>query len=427
MTVSAAESLCLKLEEETRTLFLTRYAPYPPSSGAPLRNWQNINALMLLGPVAVFSISGFKGEAVDDSELPPGLTLWKHHKLDTFTQPRSMAEKFSQWLISDQLPGSRLLTDVVVSEKLKSLIQEFKPNLVIFEELWLYAYLPVVKEFGCRVILDNHNIEGPLYLDKQSQNQDLLNRIKISFIFQKIKTIEHRFANQANQVWLCSQADAEQFLDRYETSTQLCVVPNGVDVNFYSSVRLGNCHLPRDIAEDQQVLLFIGRYSYTPNAVAARLLLEQIFPKLQRLYPDCLLVLVGASPTQQMLATSQSAKNIWITDFVSDVRPYLALSTAVIVPLIDGGGTRLKILEAFASGRPVVSTTKGAEGLNVEDGKQILIRDSVDELVKGIGDLWSDSDHKGKLIERAYELVKNNYSWEANARAIIKNLKFLQQ
>jgi glycosyltransferase involved in cell wall biosynthesis len=111
-----------------------------------------------------------------------------------------------------------------------------------------------------------------------------------------------------------------------------------------------------------------------------------------------------------MKLAGQQDDNIIVTGMVDDVRPYLAAATVMAVPLVHGGGTRLKILEAFAAGCPVVSTRKGAEGISVTDGKNILLRDSVPDMITGITTLWESYELREQLRLEARELVSESYS-----------------
>ncbi|MGH8002274.1 MAG: glycosyltransferase family 4 protein, partial [Brasilonema sp.] len=121
---------------------------------------------------------------------------------------------------------------------------------------------------------------------------------------------------------------------------------------------------------------------------------------------------VGTGPTQFMLEAAQQQPGIIVTGRVPDMRPYLADASVIVVPLLQGGGTRFKILEAFAAGCPVVSTAKGAEGLKVVDGEHLLIRNEVTELVEGVSQIWSEPSLGKRLAGSAYELVKAEYDWE---------------
>ena len=155
------------------------------------------------------------------------------------------------------------------------------------------------------------------------------------------------------------------------------------------------------------------------------LLLEEIFPLLKSRYPNCRLLIVGGNASTKMQDIADKDSNIVLTGGVADVKPYLAAASVVVVPLRQGGGTRLKILEAFASLRPVVTTAKGAEGLNATDEEHLLIRESSEAIVEAIDRLWSDEGLGDKLAQAAYELIKTQYSWEAVRKTLEKELSSL--
>ena len=127
---------------------------------------------------------------------------------------------------------------------------------------------------------------------------------------------------------------------------------------------------------------------------------------------------MGGKPTQWMLEAGKRDSGIIVTGKVADVRPYLAAASVMAVPLRQGRGTRLKILEAFAAGCPVVSTTKGAEGLKVKDGEHLLIGDEIETIVEGVCQLWSNPSLGQKVANSAYELVRKEYSCEAVGRRV---------
>ena len=169
----------------------------------------------------------------------------------------------------------------------------------------------------------------------------------------------------------------------------------------------------------------IGSFDYKPNLNAANFLIDKVYPRLRNIYPECQLLLVGKNPSQKLIQTAQKYSGVICTGTVPDVKPYLAASSVVVTPLFEGGGTRLKILEAFAAGRPVVSTTKGVEGINAQDGEHLLIRDDVEGIIDSISLLWSDLSFGKKLVNAAYELVQTEYSWEAVAHKIEPAIKDL--
>ncbi len=159
-----------------------------------------------------------------------------------------------------------------------------------------------------------------------------------------------------------------------------------------------------------EVLIFPAIFSYKPNVVAAAFLIKEFFPRLASSFPDCQLLLAGDRPTPDMTAAAQGEPRIVVTGGVPDMRSYLAAASVTVVPLFQGGGTRFKILEAFASNVPVVSTAKGAEGLAVEDGTHLLIAGTADEFVDAVKRLWMDERLAKQLAANGLGLVKQSYS-----------------
>jgi glycosyltransferase involved in cell wall biosynthesis len=393
-----------------RTLFITKEKPYPPSGGVEMRNWQNINIMRQFGPVGVFSISQWN----TGSQVPAGIDLWHPY---TLTKSISRLDNWERraWLLRLKAhPDMDKLYQQAAAQELDKVLTEFQPDLTIVEEIWLYRYLKVIKRHECRVIFDEHNIEADLFQQKHGALRMRLPRLK---------AIELDFIRQADQTWVCSEDDIALLKSLYGQQFQPYAIPNGIDVASYDCVRLKQCDLPQGLENKQHNLIYMGTFSYPPNRIASTLLIEEIYPRLRMKYPDCRMMLVGRSPTKAMLQAAESEPGIIVTGSVPDVRPYVAAASAMVVPLQQGGGTRLKLLEAFASACPAVSTTKGAEGLNVSDGKHLLIKDDIEEMVEAIAQLWTDSLLVEQLTASAYELVKAEYSWEAVSQKVERSLQ----
>ena len=361
------------------------------------------------GPVAVFSVSTWTPK----HSSAPGIAFWQHCNVAQERSFWEIPERRFWWLRRRGYPDTDWCYSHQAARKLEEVLREFQPDLVIFEELWLYRYLSVVKGHQCRIILDEHNVEADIFEQKYRSVEKFRLKLRAKVQLPQIKSIEREFIRQADQVWVCSHEDASLLQQLYGEQTPNYVVPNGVNVADYNDVRLGKCIPPKGLEEKNRNMIFLGELSYSPNTVAVELLLDQIYPRIKKLYPDCRLLLVGRNPTQSMLEAAKVDSNIIITGWIPDVKTYLAAASLMIVPLLQGGGTRLKILEAFAAGCPVVSTSKGVEGLKARDGEQLLVRDSVEGLVEGVCQLWSAPSLREKLASAAYQLIKAEYSWKA--------------
>ena len=397
-----------------RSLFITKEVPYPPQGGVSLRNWQNMNILSQYGPVAVFSAANWTPKT---TELP-NIEIWRHCNAQ---QQRSSWENFQRrlwWLFPLRHPDVDWAYSDKSAEELQQLIANFKPDLIIFEQIWLYRYLKAVRDYPCHLILDQHNVEFHLFGQKIEGEKKLSSRLKNQLLISHLRNLEGEFCRQVDSVWTCSENDVQLLQDTYGKIPPSHVIPNGLDIEYYSIVRCNQANLPANWQENSHTLIFVGLLSYAPNTEAAELLLQQVYPRLKASYPDCRLLLVGRNPTPKMREIAAKEPGIIITGGVADVRPYLAAASAVAVPLRQGGGTRLKILEAFAAGRPVVSTAKGAEGLKVKDREHLLVRETAEEIATGVSQIWSDAALNQKITDCAYQLVKAEYSWEAVAQKI---------
>ncbi len=392
-----------------RTLFLIQTQLYPLTGGVSLRNWQNLNLMRTYGDVGVFSI--YKGAAYGSGAAPvtERFSHWQHQDL---TSPqRSLGEKVQRrlWrLRPDGNARADWLYSRAVAQQLRATLAKFRPTLIVVEEIWLFRYLPILKSWGCPVILDDHNVEGD---SSRYSSGSTMTPLKL----QKVRYIEQQFAQQVDQVWLCSSQDMQrlcQLYPRLAASDRFWSVPNGVNPEDYAALRAGTLSPPSALAP-APTLIYLGRFSYEPNAEAARLLLRDIFPAVKAQVANCRLLLVGCDPTEEMQRLAAQQSNVVVTGRVDDVRPYLAAASMMVVPLQKGSGTRLKLIEAFAAGCPVISTPKGAEGLAVEDGQHLRLTTTSAEMVQAIQQLLQSPQQAQQLADNAYQLFLHYYAWPA--------------
>lgn len=176
------------------------------------------------------------------------------------------------------------------------------------------------------------------------------------------------------------------------------VVPNGVDLASYD---------PMGHELQPNTLIFTGSFNYFPNHEAMVWFTGEVLPLIQAEVPEAQLMVTGDTGGR----TLPSANHVTLTGFVDDVRTLVARSWVSVAPIHTGGGTRLKILEAMALGTPVVATTKGAEGLDIQPGKHLLVANSAEEFAQMVLRLLKEPDLRHHLIENAYQLVSTRYDW----------------
>lgn len=190
------------------------------------------------------------------------------------------------------------------------------------------------------------------------------------------------------------------------------VVDNGVDLEFFND----DGSRPDD---DTPGLVFTGSMDWRPNQDSVEYFVREILPLVKNTHPDIKTVLVGRNPPAKILELGKY-DGVTVTGTVDDVRPYIKRANVFIVPLRIGGGSRLKILEAMAMKKPVVSTSVGAEGLDVTDGRELLIADTPEQFAEQIDMLLSDHGKARRLGEAGRTLVEQHYGWDALSRKLEK-------
>jgi polysaccharide biosynthesis protein PslH len=369
-----------------RTLFITVETPYPPASGAPLRNWQNISLAAAAGPVAVLSIGH---DEVTATELP-GVEVYRH-----ITLPRDLVSGVRGF------PRISGVAAKAVVRAVTAMVAAFGPTVTVFENVWLDEVAPLVRAPGRQLIYDAHNV----YVAVAEELE-----LDVAAVWE----LEREAVRNVDALWVCSNEDAARMRSEYPTATAaIAVIPNGIDTDYYARVR---ARAPR-VSRDAIVLLFVGSYWYEPNRIAAEMLLNEIVPAVRaRTELEVRLILVGAAPSPAMCASTDPG--LILTGRVADVRPYLSAADAIVVPLRHGGGTRLKLLEAFAACRPIVATAKAAEGIDVRDGEHLLVRENTAAIADAVVALRREPELAGRLTQAGYDLIAARYSWPALAGVV---------
>jgi glycosyltransferase involved in cell wall biosynthesis len=263
-----------------------------------------------------------------------------------------------------------------------------------------------------RVVLDEHNVEYDVA--RQIAGRDDASparRLYAAVNWRKMRREEEAAWGRVDALTVTSPHDAGR-VRAVHPGARVAVVPNAVDVERYAP-------RPGDPPPDPNTLLFFGALDYFPNTDALAFFLDQVWPRVLATHPAARLRILGRRPPPALLA--RQAPGVEIGGFVEDLRPSIAAAGAVIVPLRLGGGTRLKILEAMAMARPIVSTALGAEGIDVAHERELLLADGPEGFAAEIGRLLDDPALGARLGLAARALVERRYSWRASA-AVLERL-----
>lgn len=405
-----------------RSLVVLDRLPYPPMGGQQLRYRQAIEALSRLGPVTLLLLASGNPAAGEAGPIPATITV----------DPEVARRGLYRWSAMLGPRGKKRVRALLrqrfqnrLRQRLAVLLAEAAPDLVVVESAELMPYLPPLTAPGRRVVYDAHNVEKLLWSELVPLRGRLGAGPGSAAFRQRILAGEAALVAGADQIWACSEEDAERFRAAYpERLPAIAVVPNAVDTAGFAPLARARRPAPRGPAEP--TVLFTGNFGYTPNVEAARILLDDLRPRLRRSAPGLRIVLCGRQPPPELLMAAAEDPLLTVTGEVPDVRPWFARADLVVVPLRLGGGTRLKILEALAAGCPVVSTPKGAEGLRLEPGLHLLLGETVAELAEAV--LWClhRPDEALAMARRGRDEVERLYSWQANEAKVRAALGLLK-
>jgi glycosyltransferase involved in cell wall biosynthesis len=270
----------------------------------------------------------------------------------------------------------------------------------------------------CPVMLTRHDLP-PVYLDLDDlEHVAFVRRIgqpptwpaKLLYYLQvpALLWAERRAIRLARQTYVCSNIDRDYLTRRWRLSG-VVAVPNAVAV-------------PEPLPlPSEPTLLFLGTYSYEPNVAAAEFLVDRVWPLVRQAVPQARLILAGPSP-ERIRSYGRRIPGIEYTGFVEDLSALYARVRVVCSPIFSGGGTRFKIVEAAAHGRPVVATRLGAEGLDMQDGREILLHDDAEAFSDACVHLLQDRQLCGRLGAAARQLVVRDYERENVVRLIQHNM-----
>ena len=411
-----------------KLLIITPYLPYPQDEGGKIRIYNLMRVLHLCGA----SID-FLSLIYDESELKNVEAVKKIcssvnvalHKPPP--RNRSFISRLNRALTSPP----DLMTKRFNSELMKitdDILKKNKYDVILIEQLYAAQY--ITGRGYKNVVLSEHNVESEIFSryahtknissDIQISRWGLRNNIEVL----KLKHHEKKVWREINNILVVSERD-RKYINNAVGGLNLDIIPNGVDLSdFNSSFKIDNS-FERDIFggyENDFKLVFTGSFTHFPNTDAVLYFYHNIFLRLKHLIPNIRFFVVGKNPYPDLIKLSSDDRVI-VTNYVDDVRPYICKSDAFIVPLRIGGGSRLKILQAMGMSKCIVSTSIGAEGIDCENNKNILLADSDNDFINTLIDLSKNRDKADKIGKAAADLALEKYDWKSIGRKLFDYLE----
>jgi len=381
-----------------RILFLAPKIPWPATDGARIAIYELIRHLTARGHQA--ALLGFGDQsAADELRARAGL-IWTRGILhDTST---NYLNALLALLSPTPYTASKYRSSAMTAA-IREVFNEQRFDLVQLEGTHMAHYLGLTQGLGVQAILRLHNVES-LLAARFAQTAVFPLNLYVQIQARRMRTFELRACRQADLCVAITPEDAKRIL-MLVPDASVAVSPAGVDLERY---------YPQPMSEEPRTLVFVGALDWPPNTDAIRWFRTKVWPRIVQEEPTAHWIVVGKSPPADILHWPEEDRNIQVTGFVDDVRPYLHRASVVIVPLRSGGGMRLKILEAMAAGKTVVSTPMGAEGISACNGEEIILAGADRSFgVETIRLLRQASERK--RIGKAARAWAEGYSWSGIA------------
>jgi len=388
-----------------RILFVTARLPFPPREGHQLRSWHLLRAASRRHQVHLLSLQRAEDPRTPPSELLAATDGVTAVPLPSLREPRTAWHMARRWLQQRQpLLNARYVTT--------ELTQRFSQHavgadLVHLDILAVAGLLPAVPR-GVPVVLNQHNVESQLVQARVNIERRLWRRFVLRSEARRLERFEREACERAQRVLACSPQDAEK-LRVLAPRAAVRVVPNGVDLDYFNG--------PHPDQEDDESLVFVGQMSWFPNRDGILWFMDEVMPRIlarRRVH----LRVIGHRHGVELPKALEG--HVEFTGFVDDLRPLVRRAAVVVVPLRAGSGTRLKVLEAMAMGKAIVSTPIGAEGIDLRHDHDVLLAEPAQAFADAVIALLDDRARRQRLGRNARNAAERDYGWEAIGRGLLE-------
>lgn len=385
-----------------KILFLSQRFLLPMDAGGKIRTGKILEQLSKTDEITVISNTESPKDDPYLSQMQDFCTHfipvpWKEiHKHSKLFLARLLIQMFSIYPVSVLNSCSTSLRKAVEQE-----YAQRKYDVAICDFVQSARELRNIQDIP--TILFQHNVESMIAKRHIEQSANLLEKLFWWLQWKKMFRFEAKMCKIFDTVIAVSDKDKVMFQTLYRLDN-VVTIPTGVDVDYFQPVP--------DIQVNKYSVAFCGSLDWLPNEDAVLFFIKDILPLIKQHIPNITFTVVGKNPSPALQKLVKASSDVTLTGWVEDTRPYLAKSAVFIVPLRIGGGTRMKIYEAMAMGKTVVSTSIGAEGLPVNNGEHLIIADQPQEFAENIITLLHDTPKREGIGSSARTFVRKHFAWQ---------------
>ncbi len=380
-----------------RILMLIPTYPFPTDTGAKRRNRAFIEAYAQKHEVTLVSLCQQTAVRVQNPN-------WEEHCVDWHEEPRPVtslkAVLFNRSYLEQKFRHQKIfeIVDEWVGKRPFDLIH------IGFVSMAPYLRQTDTIDANTHLLLDQHNVDDAVRKSYVQNSRNLLHRLYSLVDMLKARKLQKKWFPQFHTILSVAPEDIALTRPYMQSEQQILLAPNGVDTDYFTPV-------PAWEIDDVPKLVFGGSLDVSMNEDAVQFFVAEIWPRVQQRLPKVELYIVGRNPS---LAVNELAKqeNIFVKGNVPDIRYYFKRASVFIIPLRLGGGTKLKTVEGLAMALPIVTTSVGAQGLDVVSGEHLLIADKPEQFADDVCRLIEDRVLAKRLGQNGRLLIEKKYSWD---------------
>jgi len=390
-------------------LFLSQIVPYPPHGGVLQRGYNLLRELSSAHRVHLLAFHHPDALAAEELDAATEHLAGFCASVETFP----LWPKAHPWLrlpayllgaLSTQPFGALAYRSRAYTAAIERHLTQSDIDVVHVDTITLAPY---IRPDWPPALLTHHNIESQLFARRAAAESNPLARAYVEREARKLENFERRFCPLFSRNVTVSDTDTATLVNMVP-GLDCLVVANGVDCNYFSS----------HPEASQPRLIYTGGLNMFANLDAVDYFLAEVWPTVLEAVPDARFVIIGQDPPPRLLALAEQESGIEVTGYVDDVRPYVRDAAVYVVPLRVGGGTRLKVLDAMAQGKAIVSTSIGCEGIELEPGRDLVVADDAASFARRTIELLSDAQARRRLGDEARKTVEARYQWSAIAAVL---------
>ena len=397
-----------------RVLWVSHIVPYPPAAGVLLRAYNLIKAIGAQHELTLVAFIQDTWLKTCFGDVDRGLDVCRQelerHCVSVIFLPierrRRLAGKLRTALESLVTSGGYMqswLQGPAAHRQFRSLEDEHF-DLAHFD---IISLAPFARYFpDIPATLGHHNIESHLLLRRSENESNMVKKFYFWREGRRLRRYESEVCAKFSLNVTCSELDSERLL-KIAPTAKVRTVPNGVDCDFFR---------PQGAVPDPNSLVFVGTMNWYPNADAVMFFLQHIWRPLKILRPELTFDVAGSNPPRALVDAASSLADVRVHGFVPDVRPMLDAAALFVCPIRDGGGTKLKILDAFAMQKCVLAHPIACEGIDVTADTNVVFAAEPEEWLRRIDELLGDAARRAEIGAAARILAETRYSFDAIGR-----------